>query len=92
MKETIEKMMRLARLRLPQKEFERFSQKAAHVVEYIETLKEIDTANIEPTSHAIEVTNAFREDEIKPFEGIKKILETAPAQHENLFEVPKVIE
>ena len=85
-------MLKLARLRLPEKEWQRFADKAEHIVEYIETLKEIDTSKIEPTSHAVEVGNAFREDVIERFEGIAKILNIAPAQHENLFEVPKVIE
>ncbi|MBI4124726.1 MAG: Asp-tRNA(Asn)/Glu-tRNA(Gln) amidotransferase subunit GatC [Deltaproteobacteria bacterium] len=92
MKKTIEKMVRLARLKLPEKEMERFAKKAGHIVEYIEKLKEIDTDKIEPTSHAIEVTNAFREDEVRRFENPAKILEIAPAKSDNLFEVPKVIE
>lgn len=92
MRETIAKMVKLARLKLPEKEMDRFAKKAEHIVEYIEKLKQIDTADIEPTSHAIEVTNAFREDEVKRFENPAKILEIAPAKQDNLFEVPKVIE
>lgn len=84
--------MKLARLKLPPKEFERFSDKAKHVVEYIEKLKEINTTGIEPTSHAVEVVNAFREDAVVPFPQPEKILAIAPARTENLFEVPKVIE
>lgn len=85
-------MLKLARLKLPKEEWERFQTKAAHIVGYIETLKELDTTNIEPTSHAVEVVNAFREDERKPFSSIEKILDIAPAKLDNLFEVPKVIE
>lgn len=92
MKETLGKMLKLARLKLPEKEWERFSAKAEHIVEYIEKLKTLDTSKIEPTSHAVEVVNAFREDQVKPFEGVAKILGQAPAEHDNLFEVPKVIE
>lgn len=92
MKETILKMLKLARLKLPEKEWSPFAAKAEHIVDYIEKLKKLDTSQIEPTSHAVEVVNAFREDAVKPFERIKKILEIAPAQRENLFEVPKVIE
>ena len=92
MKETITKMVKLARLRLPEKEMDRFAKKAAHIVEYIEKLKELDTTGIEPTSHAIEVTNAFREDEVRRFENPAKILEIAPDKEKNLFKVPKVIE
>lgn len=92
MKEILAKVVKLARLKLPKEEWERFSNKAEHIVEYIEKLKEIDTSKIEPTSHAVEIINAFRDDVVKPFEGIKKILEIAPAKKDDLFEVPKVIE
>lgn len=52
MKATIAKMVKLARLKLPEQEWDRFAGKAEHIVEYIEKLKTIDTAKIEPTSHA----------------------------------------
>ncbi len=92
MKEILAKVVQLARLKLPEKEWERFAAKAEHIVDYIEKLKKADTTDIEPTSHAIEVTNAFREDRAQPFTETKKILDIAPSVHENLFEVPKVIE
>lgn len=92
MKEIITKVARLARLKFPESEMGRFAAKAESVLEYVEQLKKLDTSKIEPTSHAIEVVNAFREDEVQKFEAPEKILEIAPSQHQNLFEVPKVIE
>lgn len=92
MKETIAKMVKLARLRLPEKERDRFAKKAGHIVEYIEKLKELDTAGIEPTSHAVEAAHAFREDEVRRFENPAAILAIAPAKEGNLFEVPRVLE
>ncbi|MDO8527340.1 MAG: Asp-tRNA(Asn)/Glu-tRNA(Gln) amidotransferase subunit GatC [Deltaproteobacteria bacterium] len=92
MKSVIQKMVRLAHLRLPEEELDRFSKKAAHIVEYIEMLKELDTSKIEPTSHAIEVCNAFREDVVNKFANPEKIMEIAPSHEQNLFTVPKVIE
>lgn len=104
MKAILEKMVHLARLRLPEKELERFTRKTEHIVEYIEKLKELDTTGMEPTSHAtpppvsrpgggaIDVVNAFREDTVEKFSNIKKILEMAPKLHDNLFVVPKVID
>lgn len=92
MKETIAKMVKLARLRLPKEEMDRFAKKAQHILEYVEQLKKINTNSIEPTAHALEVVNAFRDDEVKRFENPQKILEMAPARFKNLFEVPKVID
>lgn len=92
MKQTIAKMVKLARLRFSKEEMDRFAKKAEHIIEYVEKLKQIQTEAIEPTSHALEVVNAFREDEVKRFEKAEKILENAPAKLKSLFEVPKVIE
>ncbi len=92
MKKVLEKMIRLARLKLPEEEMNRLTKKTEHVLEYIERLKELNTDDIEPTSHAIEVVNAFREDAATPFSNPKKIVEIAPKSFENLFEVPRVID
>lgn len=92
MKEILDHILRLARLKLPQAEHRRFADKAAHIVEYVEKLKSVPTDSIEPTAHAVEVVNAFREDAVQKFPDPAKILSQAPARRDNLFEVPKVIE
>lgn len=92
MKQTILKMIELARLNFPKEEMDKLAAKTEHVLEYVELLKELDTSNIEATSHASEVVNAFRSDAVEKFPNTKKILEIAPSRLENLFEVPKVIE
>ena len=92
MRKTLEKMIHLARLKLPEDEINRLTKKTEHILEYIEHLKELNTDNIEPTSHAIEVVNAFREDTVRPFASPKKLVEIAPKSFENLFEVPRVID
>lgn len=85
-------MVNLARLHFSGEEMERFSKKAEHVLEYIEQLKEVDTSKVEPTSHAVEVGNALREDKVEKFDKIVQILKIAPNHQDNLFEVPKVID
>lgn len=85
-------MIELARLQFPKEEMDRLAAKTEHVLEYVELLKGLDTSNIEATSHAMEVVNAFREDRVGKFPAAEKILEIAPGKSENLFEVPKVLE
>lgn len=92
MRETIRKMAELARLKFPEGELDRFAKKAEHVLEYIEVLNELDTAGMEPTSHASLTVNAFREDTVRPFGKPEKITAIAPAHFHNLFEVPQVID
>ncbi|OGQ04469.1 MAG: hypothetical protein A2W61_03615 [Deltaproteobacteria bacterium RIFCSPLOWO2_01_44_7] len=92
MKESIKKVAHLARLKPTPSAGEKLVQKAKSIIDFVEQLKNLDTSKIEATSHAIDITNAFREDTVQKFEGTKKILENAPNHYENLFEVPKVID
>jgi aspartyl-tRNA(Asn)/glutamyl-tRNA(Gln) amidotransferase subunit C len=82
----------LARLEFSEKEIEAFTQQMDNILTYFDKLKEVDTTSVEPTSHAIRVTNVFREDEVKKSIALDLSLKNAPEQEENCFRVPKIIE
>ena len=88
----VERIARLARLDLSTEDTARFAAQMDAILGYVETLKELDTDAIRPTSHAVPMENAFREDEIAPSIGIEKALANAPAAAGSFFRVPKVIE
>jgi len=50
----------LARLELSEEEIERYTWELNRVLEHIEKLKELDTEGVEPTSHAVPLSNVFR--------------------------------
>src|SRR5215472_6231229 len=56
----------LARISLTPTEEEKFGQQLAHIIGYIEKLKELNVDDIEPTAHAAPLVNVTREDEIRP--------------------------
>lgn len=58
----------------------------------MEKLNELDTSGIIPTSHAVPVENAFRDDAVRPSIGVENALANAPDRVEGFFRVPKVIE
>ena len=82
----------LARMRLTDKEIERFSKQLKDVLKYIDKLKELDIANIQPTSHVLGLKNIFREDVVKSSLNSEEVLKNAPERKGNFFKVPKVIE
>lgn len=90
--EVIKKTVALARLEFSPSELDHYVEKASRVLEYVATLGELATETLEPTSHALEIVNAFRSDEVRPTPQAKAILEMAPARDKDLFEVPRVIE
>ena len=88
----VEHVARLARLALSPDEIATFTGQMDAILAYVDTLKELDTDGIIPTSHAVPVENAFREDVVRPSIGVDNALANAPDRVEGFFRVPNVIE
>lgn len=82
----------LARLDLDEAAIEKFAGQIDNILEYIELLNQVDTRDVKPTSHAIALTNAFRDDEQKEHLDRDRVLANAPRKEDGSFVVPKVIE
>ena len=81
----------LARLDLDEASIEKFAGQIGDVLEYVEKLNEVDTEGLRPTSHAISLTNAFREDEQRQPLDREQALANAPEKEDGNFVVPKII-
>ena len=88
----VEYVARLARLELSLEEKELFAGQMDAILGYVEKLKGLNTEGIVPTSHAVPMENAFREDVVQPSIGLQKALANAPQRAGTFFAVPKVIE
>ena len=88
----VEYVAKLARLDFTDAQKEKFTVQLNNILIYIEKLNELDTSGIAPMSHAIAVTNAFREDKVVESLGTQKALANAPDARGEFFRVPKVIE
>ncbi len=88
----VEHVALLARLDLDEQEIDTFTGQMDAILAYVDKLNELETSAIIPTSHAVPMENAFREDDVRPSIGIEKALANAPARVESFFRVPKVIE
>ena len=92
MKMDIDKVARLARLDLSREEKEIFGEQLDQILEYMEALNRLDTTGVETTSHAIPISNVFREDESRPSFGRDDVLAVAPEEEEGYFRVQRIIE
>lgn len=90
--EEVRKVADLARLTLDDSEVKTFAGQLSAILQYIETLNEIDTADIKPTSHALDIVNVLREDRAEKKFDHKLWEKNAPAADHNHFRVPRVIE
>jgi len=88
----VEYVAKLARLEVTEAEQEKFTAQLNDILLYIDQLNELDTKGVAPMSHAIAVTNAFREDKIAESLGTQKALANAPDARGEFFRVPKVID
>lgn len=82
----------LARLSLSEEEQKKLAAQLQHILEYVDKLKELDVSNIEPTAHAVPITNVLRKDVVKPSIPTELALKNAPQKANNLFIVPKIVE
>ncbi len=81
----------LARLDLDEASIDKFAGQIGNILEYVAKLNEVDTEGIRPTSHAISITNVFREDQQRQPLDRDKALENAPEKEDGNFVVPKVV-
>lgn len=88
----VEYILGLSRLELSEKEKEKFTSQLDSILNYMDQLNKISTEGIAPTSHVIPMSNVYREDEVKAFNGIDKIMENVPEREDNFFKVPRILE
>jgi len=82
----------LARIALSPEEEKKLSSQLGNILGYIEKLKELDVTNVEPTAHAVPMTNVVRPDEVRGSLANEDALRNAPAKANGLFMVPKIVE
>ena len=90
--ETIEYVGILAKLELSDEEKEQAKKDMANMLDYIDTLNELDTSEVEPMSHIFPVNNVFREDVVTNGDDRDEILANAPEAKEGAFVVPKTFD
>ena len=89
------KIAELARLHFNEEELDAFTAQFQRIFDYVEHLKQVNVADIEPTSH-VSLTKdfekyIFREDEVKPSLPVEESLANAPDPGAGHFRVPKVL-
>ncbi|MBU0516433.1 MAG: Asp-tRNA(Asn)/Glu-tRNA(Gln) amidotransferase subunit GatC [Proteobacteria bacterium] len=87
----VEHVARLARLELDEATVERMTGQLNDILSHMDKLGELDTTGVPPTTHAMELTNVWREDAVKESATVEEALENAPESDGRSFIVPKVV-
>jgi len=88
----VEHVARLARLALGDEERSRMRQQLGRILQYIDALKAVDVEGVEPTSHAVPMTNVMRDDEVVPSRPREEMMANAPDRAGDFFRVPRILE
>lgn len=91
-REQVEHVANLARLQLTEGETERYTKDLNAILDFAAKLNELDTSNVPPTSHAIDVKNVMREDVVRPSVSREDALRNAADKEDGQFKVPAVFE
>lgn len=81
----------LARLAITEEKAEKFTKQLDAIIGFAEQLNELDTENVEPTSHVLDIKNVLRED--VPQKGLprEEVLKNAPEEQDGQFKVPSIL-
>ena len=90
--EMIDYISELARLKLRDDERESAKNEINKIIDYMDTLNQLDTSEIEAMSHAFPVKNVFRKHEVMPSQDRDDILLTAADKKDGSFKVPEAFE
>ena len=87
-REQVLHVARLARLDLRDEEVERLTGELGAILDAVSKVAELDLADVPPTSHPLELVNAWADDEPHESLPLDAVFANAPAREGNLFRVP----
>ncbi len=87
----VQYIARLAKLRLSEQELPQMTQQLNKILEYMDQLNELDTEDVQPLAHPLQMENVFREDVRQPSLKPEEALANAPERKGSYFSVPKVV-
>lgn len=91
-KEQVEHIAHLARLEIKAEEIETYTNQLEKIVSLVEKLSVVDTENIKPTYHVLDLVNVFREDVAKAGLDREAVLKNAYDKEAGQFKVPTILD
>ncbi|HMK55353.1 MAG TPA: Asp-tRNA(Asn)/Glu-tRNA(Gln) amidotransferase subunit GatC [Dissulfurispiraceae bacterium] len=90
--EEVRHIAQLSRLALSEGEAELYAPQLSKIIDYVEQLNNLDTSDIEPTSHIISLNNVMADDVPGTSLPRAEALRNAPDSTEKFYRIQKIIE
>jgi aspartyl-tRNA(Asn)/glutamyl-tRNA(Gln) amidotransferase subunit C len=91
-RETVEYVARLAYVGVEPAEVPHLAEELSAVLDHLARLNSVDTGDVPPTSHAVELGTVMREDRVTPCLPLTAALANAPRQRDGMFEVQAILD
>ena len=91
-KATVAKIARLARIKVPDEDLDALAGELSKILDWIEQLNEVDTADVPPMTHVAAMKPKWRQDEVTGAAPRDDVVANAPEDRDGFFTVPKVLE
>lgn len=91
-KTTVERIARLARIRLPEGRVEPLAAELNNILGWIEQLDEVETEDVAPMASVVALKLRWRDDQVTEGGRADDVVANAPARDDDFFAVPKVVE
>jgi aspartyl-tRNA(Asn)/glutamyl-tRNA(Gln) amidotransferase subunit C len=89
--EEVREIATLSRLRLSDEEVANLTQDLDSILGYVAELSALDTASVEPMTHAVPFDCPLRPDEVRPSLPLEEALVNAPRREASFFQVPRIV-
>lgn len=89
---TVRRIARLARIKITDAEAKGLEKELTQILEWVEQLDEVDTANVEPMTRVVAQQLKTREDKVTDGEIADAVTANAPMTEDHFYVVPKVVE
>ncbi len=90
--EEVKHVAHLARLAITDEEAEMFTEQLDSIISFAEELNEVDTDNVEPTTHVLKMKNVMREDEAGKGLPVEDVMKNAPDHKDGYVRVPSILD
>ncbi|HLJ68333.1 MAG TPA: Asp-tRNA(Asn)/Glu-tRNA(Gln) amidotransferase subunit GatC [Chloroflexota bacterium] len=91
-REVVEHVAALVHLGLDPSETEELARDLSSVLEHVAILQQVDTRDVSPTGHALEMRDVMRDDVVVPSWSPQEVLANAPRRNGDFFEVQGILD
>ena len=90
-KKEVEHIAWLAHIELSEKEKKLFTKQFNDILDYFKKIDKVDTEDVQPTYHVLDLMNVYRNDEASPSLPMEEALKNAPKKEKKFVKAPRIV-